>query len=346
MNMSINPAAAHIFIPSAPQAAPSADAILGKGAEELSFGVTATRQPRRRSIAKFNPLPRQSKINQVLALMEAGAATNGRFSRLQRLSKSARAGGGDIELFMEHSELSPEDRMLLLQQLLNDLNSDGDQSSAFYASVVAAQQALDEDKGFEIRARIHALEVALREGMDEAQTVNFQDGYLGMILSSGNCADALDSLLRKFKRQLRRALALLNKVLGDEIDAQWSSCEPAYLQLLRQALYEVGGIANTYDDCETLSARWQEKGALLHDDPTQLTCELVRLAAEPWVVGAKFLTLANKYSDPRWQLPFIGRVRAVVHAMPYLLFYDEAAQQRIYEAIQQTLDDVADKELL
>jgi hypothetical protein len=36
----------------------------------------------------------------------------------------------------------------------------------------------------------------------------------------------------------------------------------------------------------------------------------------------------------------------VVHAMPYRLFFDEAAQQRVYDAIQQALDDEADKEVL
>jgi type III secretion system TyeA family effector delivery regulator len=349
MNMSVTPTSGHAFIPQMQQPVASLESQLGKGAEELSFGVTATRQPRRRSIGKFNARPRQGKMNQVLALLaaqESGAAAGGRFSRLQRLGKSARSGRGDIEHFMDVNELSPEDRMLLLQQLLNDMDSQGEQTSTFYASVLAAQQALDEDQGFETRAKMHALEVALREGMSETQTANFQDGYLAMILSSGNCADALDELLRRFKRQLRRALALLSKVLGDEIDSQWSSCEPAYLQLLRQALYEVGGIANTYDDCETLSTRWQEKNALLLDDPTQLTRELVRLAAEPWVVGAKFLTLADKYSNARWRLSFIARLRSVVRAMPYLLFYDEHAQQRTYDAMQQVLDDVADQEPL
>ncbi|RXZ38780.1 hypothetical protein D9O50_04585 [Oxalobacteraceae bacterium CAVE-383] len=346
MNMSVNPAAASVFIPQAPQSAPSADAILGKGAEELSFGIAAPRQTQRRSIARFNPRPRQNKINQVLALLEAGATANPRYGRLQRLGKSAKSSSQDIEQFMESNELSPEDRILLLQQLLNDMDSQGEQASVFYQSVLAAQQALDEDQGFELRAKIHALEVALREGMSETQTANFQEGYLGLILSSGHCADALDEILRRFKRQLRLALALLSKVLGDEIDSQWSSCEPAYLQLLRQALYEVGGIANTYDDCETLAARWQEKEALLLDDPVQLTRELVRLAAEPWTPGAKFLAVADRYSSARWRLPFIARIRGIVHAMPYLLFYDEASQQRTLETIQQTFDDLADQEAL
>ncbi|HEY4318361.1 MAG TPA: TyeA family type III secretion system gatekeeper subunit [Herbaspirillum sp.] len=349
MNISINTMVSHSPIPPTQQPVSAVQKQLGDGAEELSFGATATRQPRRRSIGKFNARPRQAKINQVLNLLasqEGGAAMGGRFNRLQRLSKSARSAGDDIDSFMDVNELGPEDRMLLLQQLLNDLDSQGEQATTFYASALAAQQALDEDQGFEIRARMHALEVGLREGMSEAQIGNFQDGYLGMILGSGNCVDALDEILRRFKRQLRRALALLSKVLGDEIDSQWSSCEPGYLQLLRQALYEVGGIANTYDECETLSTRWQEKDALLLDDPTQLTRELVRLAAEPWVVGVKFMTLANKYSKERWRLSFIARLRSVVHGMPYLLFYDEAAQQRTYEAIQQTLDEAADQEPL
>jgi type III secretion system TyeA family effector delivery regulator len=347
MSMSINaPPPSVQFATQAQPLAPTAESILGKGAEELSFGVTATRSPGRRNVARFNPQPRQSKINQVLALLEAGATAGGRFSRLQRLSKAAQSATEDIEPFLKRNGLNPEDGMLLLQQILNDMDAQGDHTSAFRQSVIAAQQALDEDHGFEIRAKMHALEIALQEGMDGAQTADFQDGYLALILSSGNCVAALDELLRRFHRQLRRALALLVRTLGREIDSQWSCCEPDYLQLLRQALYEVGGIANTYDDCEALAARWREKEALLLNDPVQLTRDLVRLSAEPWALGTKFAALADRYSIASHRLPFIGRLRNVVHAMPYLLFFDEAAQQRVYEAVQQALDEEADKEPL
>jgi type III secretion system TyeA family effector delivery regulator len=115
---------------------------------------------------------------------------------------------------------------------------------------------------------------------------------------------------------------------------------------LRQALYEVGGIANTYDDCEALAERWLEKEALLFNDAVQLTRDLVSLSAEPWASGINFRALADKYSAARWRLPFIGRLRNVVHAMPYRLFFDETAQQRVYEAVQQALDEEADKEPL
>lgn len=348
MNMSVSPHAVTAGYPAAHvrQATPDAASMLGKGAEELSFDVTATRQPGRRSITKFTAQPRQSKINQVLALLEAGATSGGRFTRLQRLSKAAQSATEDIDLFLKNNGLSPEDSMLVLQQILNDMDSQGDHSSSFRHRVLAVQQALDEDMGLEIRAKIHALEIALMEGMNSAQTLDFQDGYLAMILASGSCATVLDELLRRFHRQLRRALALLIKTLGREIDSQWSSCEPDYLQLLRQALYEVGGIANTYDDCEMLAARWLEKDALLLDDPVQLTRDLVRLSAEAWSSSMKFVNLASRYSIPSWRLPFIGRLRSVVHAMPYRLFFDEAAQQRVYEAVQQALDDEADKEPL
>lgn len=345
MNMSVNPAAVSLFIPQTPMTAQPAKSAF-EGAEEMTFAAAAPKQTKPRSIKRFTPGPWQAKINQILAMLEAGATTNARYTRLQRLGKSAKSSSMDIEQFMDSNELGPEDRILLLQQLLNDMDSQGEQTSAFYQSVLAAQQAIDEDHGFEIRARMHALEVALREGMDDRETVDFQDGYLGLILSSGSCVDALDEILRRFKHKLRRALALLCKVLGDEIDSQWSCCEPAYLQLLRQSLYEAGGIANTFDDCETLSKRWREKNALLLDDPVQLTRELVRLAAEPWVTGAKFAALMDKYSRRRWRLPFIARIRGVVHGMPYLLFYDEAAQQRTLEAIQQTVDEIAEQEPL
>ncbi|MDB5992465.1 MAG: putative outer protein [Herbaspirillum sp.] len=347
MTMSINaPIAAGQFATQVQAMAPTAEAMLGKGAEELSFGITATRQPGRRSVSRFTAQPRQNKISQVLALLEAGATSGARFTRLQRLSKAAQSATEDIETFLKGNGLSPEDSMLLLQQILNDMDAQGDHSSTLRQSVMAAQQALDEDMGLEIRARLHALEIALQENMDSAQTSNFQDGYLALILTSGNCAAALDELLRRFHRQLRRALALLVRTLGREIDSQWSCCEPDYLQLLRQALYEVGGIANTYDDCETLTARWREKDALLLNDAVQLTRDLVRLAAEPWAIGTKFITLANRYSTTRQRLPFIGRLRNVVHAMPDLLFFDEAAQQRVYEAVQQALDDEANNESL
>jgi type III secretion system TyeA family effector delivery regulator len=347
--MNIGPVAAPAIsavLPAAQARPPAADAMLGKGAEELSFGITATRQSGRRSVARFTAQPRQAKINQVLALLEAGATGGGRFARLQRLSKAARSATEDIELFLKRNELSPEDSVLLLQQILNDLDAQGDRTSTFRHRVAAAQQALDEDMGLDIRARIHALEVALQEGMDSKQTQIFQDGYLAMILASGNCATVLDELLRRFHRQLRRALALLVQTLGREIDSHWSSCEPDYLQLLRQALYEVGGIANTYDDCEALAERWLEKEALLFNDAVQLTRDLVSLSAEPWASGIKFRALADKYSAARWRLPFIGRLRNVVHAMPYRLFFDETAQQRVYEAVQQALDEEADKEPL
>jgi type III secretion system TyeA family effector delivery regulator len=345
MNMSVNaPAAAGAFSQQIQLAAPSAQSMLAKGAEELSFGVAANRKPGRRNIARFNPQPRQNKINQVLALLEAGVTSGARFTRLQRLSKGAQSATEDIDTFLARNGLSPEDNMLLLQQILNDLESQGDHASLFFQSVTAAQQALDDDMGLEIRARIHALEIALREGMDATQTASYQDGYLALILSSGNCAAALDELLRRFNKRLRRVLALLVRTLGQEIDAQWSCCEPAYLQLLRQALSEVGGIANTYDDCEELCARWQEKSALLLEDPVQLTRDLMRLSAEPWAIGMKFTGLADKYSAVHWRLRFIARLRKLVHMMPGLLFYDEAAQQRVFEAVQQALDEAADKE--
>jgi type III secretion system TyeA family effector delivery regulator len=342
----VPPSAASSFAHQIAQSAPSAQSMLAKGAEELSFGVTANRKPGLRRITKFNPLPRRDKINQVLALLEAGATSGARFTRLQRLSKNAQSSTEDIDSFLKQNGLNPEDSMLLLQQILNDLDAQGDHTSAFCQSVIAAQQALDDDMGLEIRARLHSLEIALREGMDQTQTVNYQDGYLALILSSGSCAAALDELLRRFNKRLRSVLALLIKTLGQELDSQWTSCEPGYLQLLRQALYEVGGIANTYDDCEELSARWQDRDALLLDDPVQLTRDLVRVSAEPWAIGMKFTGLADKYSTVPWRLRFIVRLRKLVHAMPYLLFCDEEAQQRVFEAVQQALDDAADKEPL
>jgi hypothetical protein len=324
--------------------AATAESIMGKAAEELSFGITPNRRTARRSVTRFSPQPRQNKINQVLALLESGVTSGARFSRLQRLSKAARSEDGDIDGFLKRYGLDPEDSALLLQQILNDLDMQGDHASVLYHGVIAAQQSLDDDHGLKIRARIHALETALREGMDATQTVDYQDGYLAMILGSGSCITAIDALLRRFKKQIRYAMRLLIKTLGQEIDSQWACCEPEYLHLLRQALYEVGGIANTYDDCETLTIRWEEKKALLIDDPVQLTRDLISLSAEPWAIGMKFTGLADRYTAIRWRLAFIVRLRTVVHAMPERLFFDQAAQQRVFEAVQQAVDDDANNE--
>lgn len=349
MSMPIaGPAALLPHIPATPvRRQADAAAMLLDGAEELGFGIAAPRPPGRRAISKFTTYPRRSKLNQVLALLESGAvgaAGAGRYARLQKLSKGAQTSGDDIEVFLKSNGLSPEDSMLLLQQILNDMDAQGEQNPSLRLRVETIQQALDEDQGLEIRARMHALEVSLQEGLDGVQTVNFQDGYLAMILSSGSCALVLDELLRRFHDRLRRALRLLVKTLGREIDSQWASCERDYLHLLRQALYELGGIANTYDDCETLAQRWKEKDALLCDDPVLLTRELVRIAAEPWVGGTRFTSVAEKYSTAPWHLSFLGRLRSIIHGMPYRLFIDEAAQDRVYEAIQRTLDDAAAQE--
>lgn len=347
MNMSIHSVPIHIPqpAPAAPMAK-SAAAVAADGAEEIGFSVVGSRSPRR-SISRFTPQPRQVKLNKILALLQNGSNFDGRFMRLQRLSKEARSGD-EIDGFMRRNNLAGEDAMLVLQQIMNDMGSQGqgESSSDLRSQVMAAQQALDEDMGQIIRARLHAMEIALQSGMNSTQTNAFQDGYLAMIVSNGNCAVVLDELLRRFHQQLRRALLLLIQTIGRELDSQWASCEPNYLQLLRQALCEVGGIANTYDECEELMRRWKDHQALRLDDAVQLTRDLVRLAAEPWVVPSKFSMLSDKYSLSRRRLAFLGRLRALVHSMPYRLFVDDDAQQRVYDAIQQALDEEAQREVL
>lgn len=348
MNMSIGGATFLPPIPSPAQAGarPSIQSQLSNGAEELTFGRTQDTSRPRREVSKALPHSnRFNKVQQVLALMRTASATDLRYGRLQRLARSVISSRGDISLITGRSDLSPEDRMLALQCAFEETATLNDDAVSVQRRIIEAQQALDEDFGEQIRARLHAMEIAISMGESTHDIDNFQTAYLA-VLAQGSCAAMLDEILKHFRKRLRRALKMLTLTLGRELDSNWTSCPAEYLHLIRQMLYETSSIANVLDECETLCSQWEDRQGMRLNDPVEMTRDLVKIAAEPWVVPARFVKMADTFVASPWRLRFLGRVRTWMQNMPDKLFMDDASRTRVAEAIQEALDKEADIEPL
>jgi type III secretion protein W len=343
---------------------PDLQGVLIDSADELTQSLSGKAQERslrdrRVSTGTESSALTRERVLAVMAIMASQAAareeqgdgaqsSDGRLALAQQVTRQpgkarqmVREQGGDATqqflTLLEVADLIAEGRAG------TDLGGRGEEAAREVAAELLAEH------GTEIRADINTLEVTLdmAAGQVPAFRTAYKDAVMGQEGLSATVRHMLEMVPEGQGQDFLGVLAQMRTALGLDLAATTPSCEPARLQLLVSDLFHLEVIGTVLDEGQQLSDALVARHAVAPMSTTALTTDLLLIAGDRWVDGARFETLGKRLVTPEdlgAQVSLHTGLRALLRHLPVQVFASMESRQTVIDASQAALDQSIDRE--
>ncbi len=321
--------------------------MLSDAAEEISMHHAEKAESKHSSERKKGAVPPQDIMGAeaIMAYLDAAQAYEDP-EKLVQLAKRMLSGQGDPAQHARRAFDEPTGQFLALQYALQQGEREGVAGDVLEA-LRDALQDLEMAHGPAIRADLNSVGTAAQAGTSRADVAAFQSTYRDVVLGEPSLAKTLKLALERFgDNDFAVGMKRLIQALGHDLSATRSSCEPARLHGLVQDLHHLEVTATVLDGCKDLQALLADKHDIVSMSPVALTCSLVDISAEKWVMGQRFTDLSESGGaheiEPK--IHFLTAVKGLLREMPVQVFVDSEQRQTVFGAAQDALDAAIDRE--
>lgn len=343
---------------------PDLQGVLLDSADELTqslSGKAQERSLRERRVStgtEMSALTRE-RVLAVLAIMDSQAAARegqgndaqSSDSRLALAQQVTRQPGKARQMVREQGGDATQQFLTMLEvaELISEGRAGPDPGSRGQEAAREAAAELLAEHGTEIRADINTVEVTL--DMASGQVPAFRSAYKDAVMGQEGLAATvrhmIDMVPQGQGQDFLGVLAQMRTALGLDLAATTPSCEPARLQLLISDLFNLEVIGTVLDEGQQLSDTLVARHAVAPISPTTLTTDLLLIAGDRWVDGARFETLGKRLVTPDdlgAQVSLHTGVRALLRHLPVQVFASMESRQTVIDASQAALDQSIDRE--
>jgi type III secretion system YopN/LcrE/InvE/MxiC family regulator len=343
---------------------PDLQGVLLDSADELTQSLSGKAQERslrerRVSTGTETSSLTRERVLSVLAIMDAQAAAHkgqgnpahSSDSRLALAQQVIRQPGKARQMVREQGGDTTQQFLTLLEvaELISEGRAGSDSGGRGEEDAREAAEELLAEHGTEIRADINTIEVTL--DMASGQVPAFRSAYKDAVMGQEGLAATvrhmLDMVPQGQGQDFLGVLAQMRTALGLDLAATNPSCEPARLQLLVSDLFNLEVIGTVLDEGQQLSYTLVARHAVTPISPTALTTDLLLIAGDRWVDGARFETLGKRLVSPDdlgAQVSLHTGVRALLRHLPVQVFASMESRQTVIDASQAALDQSIDRE--
>ncbi|MCC9620356.1 type III secretion system gatekeeper subunit SctW [Thalassospira sp. MA62] len=320
--------------------------MIADAAEEMTFAASEKEESKNiseRTVkqAASRQIPTVEKIKEYIQ------AANETFdqAKLEQLVAKLRAGANPYEAASAFGDIT--DQYAALSSAYHELEAEGGFDDVL-EQISDTLEELDDDFGPDIRAGFNIAGTASLFGNGDAErTQSFRDCYRGLIGEDQTLAQSFGGIIDRFGRdELPNVVQKLLRAVGDDLGAQGPSSEPVLLKSLIDELYAVEVIGTGLEHCDMVAQSMERRFDCSTVEPINMMQGLLDIAAASWTTKDSFNRLVsdNGVHATDAQIGFLQETKTVVREMPLRAFADQDAKDKVMVALQESLDDVIERE--